>query len=1338
MACSIEISEEYRDKYGLPKEMPEAEFYAWLANGGLQQLANDNKLSFSGYQIVDNKFKESLGIAKKISDRVKLTVKKLNKMVYGAEEAGSKTGAKSAVETIKELQADARAYLKENKIASSEAIERAIGRIRNEVTYAKFLTTVELQQNKIEYFEKVEVVNELLKKIAKLKKSDKLTASNKAFIRNTSFPSTMEVSDLDTYAALLQEYIDKRGKGESVFGSINKKLTEFIEKENAYINSYKSNIAALKEMIDDLVLEEEYESLIKEGVFEDTDIQSFEDYKEFWNRVNNQLEILDNDEALLEKISEASKGKKVIENIKTTLNQNKKELKEAFTLASTESMVLDFSLLENADLSIFSLKELILLSNIIDDILYEGDFMAYDSFRSKLAQVQRKKNLENVIKRADGTIRRLLDFAFRSSDPVPTIVTKAAFGTVSEAYLETFFLGKWNSMISNIELKHNDALRVFEKLMNDLGSKMFESSVAIETFAFINQVDEGLTQKEEQEQFENDTTVIAKSAQKKYNANIKSVSPTRGIEIELDKAKYELEALARFGVIENLNFTKKGVTFDFVKGVTRQDIQFKLNAKEQVFYNFVIDAFEDIREDFIEGMEVGLGIPFKGVKNYFPRFSDQFLAEEEKITDIKQLLSGFSGVSRTQNRAKKRSMASGDYSVGLREHFSKGLWESLLVAYGQQQLNDVINSIYSNKFGINSLVKDDTLTGVTANVIKKAITNQVRKDLTYGNVSLNDEKIIRKELSRLVTSQFYGYVLKTIPAFLKQYLPAYSANYIVKPATSFIAEKIIRDREFLNKIMSQTTVVSRNFKSLAIQEAKSYPIEYLKGSEKRVARTSRKIPSIGDVLKPIINKARTMAGKEVRTESMLDYGDVKASNMNIIIGAVSLLQAQNPNITIAEVKEKLLKMFSEENAKQEDFFKEAVVAAAEGYQRAMNAPSRISQQSETLNDKGLAQAFYMFASFQMNTHAEFLKYLKRSLNITAEITGEEKKENVDMIKAFIVQQALFSVGSAILTQMTLSALAKGLGDDEKDKLYVAQKTGIQSLTGFLSSIFLGSYGIFANAAAAAAAEFFWDKKKEGYLKEIKESNPEFNPKGTILDPKNRYELNFNIGGALVSSALFVFDQYEEYKKEAAVLYKAGLPWTSAVLYPFLKISALMLGSGTLRDATNALDIMQDKEMKKLTTILGEIQGRYNIQFQFTDSKALDELMYNFKNVKPEDIRKQLVLIKEDEKADLYFVPKQKIDKYKKNAISELYDIDMKYYIKKDTEELDESKKERLYNEIIKTSNFLDSIKNAKIDDAAKKAEAVKQIDAKVNDLTKSDASNTSTGIKKYTLKIVSL
>ena len=1318
MACNIEISEEYRDKYGLPENMPEAEFYAWLANGGLQQLANDNKLSFSGYQIVDNKFKESLGIAKTISDRVKLTIRKLNQMVYGAEAAGAKTGARSAIETIKELQADARAYLKENKITSNKAIERAIGRIRNEVTYAKFLTTIEFQQQKLDHFEKVEKVNELLKEIAKLKKSDKLTANNKAFIRNTSFPSAMEVSDLDGYAALLQEYIDKRGKGESVFGSINKKLTEFIEKESAYINSYKSTIASIKEMIDDFVLDEEYNALKDEGVFDGTEIQSFEDYKEFWNRVDSQLDILDNDEAILEKMAKASKGKKVIDNIKTLLKQNEKELKEAFTLASTESMVLDFSFLKNADLSVLSLKELILLSNILDGILYEGDFMGYDKIRSKLAQAERKKGLYSVIKDITGKIRRLLDIKERGLAPIPTIISSAAFGVISEAKLTSFIFGKWNAMISNVEKMHNVAMKEFENKMKALGSKVFESSVAVETLAFINQVDEGLTQEQKQEQFKNDYTVFANSAKESYDSNIKSINPNIDIDIDTKKARYALEALARFGVIENLSFTKKGVTFDFVEGVTREDIQGKLDAKEQSLYDFLIDSFAKNRADFINGMEIGLGIPFRGIENYFPRFSKGNLKQDEDNADISNILSGFTGVSRTQDRAKKRSKATGKYAIGLREHFSKGLWENMLVAYGQQEINDVINSIYSNEVGVKSLAKEEVIGESSVDVIMNALTSQVKKELTYGNVSLKSEYLIAKEVGRLISSMYYGFILNTIPAFIKQFNPTFLTNYILQPATSNLAVKVLRDRELTNKLLNNTTVVRRNFKNLMSMSAKYYPSEYLQGASGAIVRGARSFPVLGDVLKPLINQVRKKLGKEVNTATLLEYGDTKASNFNIIAGYINYIKKTNKGITQDEIIKKL-EAFANENdaSKIENFEKEAAAAAAETWQQALNSISSQAQQSKVLSNPALAQSLYLFKSFQVNTHQEFLKNVRRLFFNFTDLTKEERWENRKFIASYVIQQAIFRYTAAVLTQYTLSALAKGLDDDDKDKIYENEKTLTQFFVGLGTDVLLGSAGIVGDIAVGVASNYYWDYMKEKYVKEIKEKNPEFNPKGTAIDPNKKLSIEPSIGGSIYASYKLVSDLVEEWNKEAEILNKAGLPATSALMYPILKMIAFVTASGTLRDASSGLNNIQNKEINKLAIVLGEMKGQYGVQFEFTDSKQLEQIMFDLKNVKPENIKTQLVLVEEDGKADLYFVPKEKIEKYKKSAILELYGIDNPDYSK-----------------IIKNSDFLESIKNAKIGDAAKKALAVKQVKEKVNEYIKIDVGNTSTGIKKYTLK----
>ncbi len=1321
MACNIEISEEYRDKYGLPKEMPEAEFYAWLANGGLQKLADDKKLSFAGYKIVENKFRESLGITKRISDRVKLTVKKLNKLVYGSMESAAKGAVKSTINSIDFLQKEARQFLKENKIESNEFIERAIGKIRNEVTFAKFLATVELQQEKLNHFEKVEKVNALLKKISKLKKSERLTAKNKDFIRNTSFPSAMEVSDLDTYAALLEEYIDKRAKGASNFGSINEKLTKFIEKESAYINSYKTTIASIKEMIDDLILEEEYNAFKDEGVFEGTDINSFEDYKAFWEKVNNQLNILTEEEERIAEVTRVSRAQQVITNIKTTLEQNAEALAEAFELASKESMVLDFSLLKNADLSIFSLNELILLSNIIDGILYDGDFTAYDNkIRSKLAQAQRKNGLREALKDTTGKVRRLLDVKDRALAPIPAITSSAALGILSGAKLESFILGRWNAMISNVEKMHNVAMKEFDNKMNALGSKVFESSVAVETFAFINQVDEGLTPEEEQEQFKNDTTVFANSAKQLYDDNIKSPNPNRDIDVDIKKAKFALEALARFGVITNLEFTKEGVTFEFVEDATRESIQGKLNQKEQDLYDFLIESFAKNREDFISGMEVGLGIPFRGVKNYFPRFSQGNLKQDGENLDISSILSGFTGVSRTQDRAKKRSIAAGNYAIGLREHFSKGLWENMLVAYGQQQINDVITSIYSSEVGIKSLVKDETITKHSAEIIISNLTTQIKKELTYGNVSLKNELLISKETLRLISSMYYGFTLNTVFAYIKQFLPTLATGFIIQPKTTKLTIKVLRNKSLTNKLVSNTTVVRRNFKNLISMSAKYYPAEYLPASSRVYISGIRNFPVLGDILKPIINQVRKMLGKEVNTATLLEYGDTAASNFNIIAGYINYIKAENKGIKDNEILAILEEYANMENAsKYDNFEKEAAAAAAESWQQTLNSISSQAQQGKVLSNPYAAQMLYLFKSFQVNTHQEFLKNVRRITFNRSSLTKEEIKQNERFVGAYVVQQALFRVTSSILTQYTLSALSKGLDDDEEEKIYRNDKILTQFFFGVIADAALGSAGIAGDIAIGIASDMWWDGRKEKYIEEIKKTNPEFNPKGTALDPNRGLSIEPNMGGSLYASYQMIEKLFKEWGREAEILNKAGLPVSDALMYPILKMIAFTTASGTLRDASTALNNVQNEEMKKLEIIIGEIKGKYDFQFEFEDKNQLKQILSDFKNVKPEDIRKQLVLVEDEDsgKADLFFIPKAKIEQFKRDAVSELYGL----------KELD-------YSKIIKTSNFIESIKNNKIDDAAKKAEAVKQIKAKVNEYIKDAIGDTRNGIKKYTLK----
>lgn len=1244
MACTIKIAKDIQSKYGLPEEMPEADFNAWLANGGLQLLANDGKISVSGYNIIDNKFIESLGIGKKLKEYVKTTVQKLNKMVYGAEESGSKTGAKEERSNINFLQDEARAFLKENKITSNEAIEKAIGKIRNNLTFARFLVTVQSQQDAAAYFAKAEEVKELLKEISKLKKSDKLTASNKKFIENTSFPSAMEVSDLDTYAAILQEFIDKRN-GESTFGNINEKLTKFIEKENAYINSYKSNIAALKEMLEDLALEEEYEALIKEGTFEGTGIESFEDYKKFWLSLDEFLGVQAETEKELEKIGKSKRVAEVTQNIKTTLEQFAKELKQAFDLASTEGMKLDFSILEKGDLSVLSLKELVLLSNILDGILYDGDFTGYDNIRSKLEQSKRKAGLLEVLKDVTGKIRRLLDISEKSMRPVPTTITSAAFGVVSEAKLTSFIFGMWNAMISQVERLHNISMSEFDKRMRDFGSKAFESSVAVEAFGFINQWDEGITAAEQKEQFKNDTAVYAASAKALYDQNILSLNPKQETNVKVQKAKYALQALERFGIIKDLVFSDKEVTFTVNDNLTHDDIQGKLNPKEQAFYDFLIDSFAKNRAAFINGMQIGLGLPFRGVVNYFPRFSDITL-KDDTDANIKTILSGFSGVSRTQDRAKARGKATGNYSIGLRENFSKGLWQNLLVAYGQQEINDMVNSIYSSQVGIKSLQKDKLLTSSSVAVIMNAVTNQVKKELTYGNVSLKSEYLIAKQFGNMISSMYYGFVLNHIFQLPKQTIPALLTSYGLQPGTTNLTNKILLNTDLTNKIVEQTTVVRRNFKHLMTPMAKAYPVEYLTGAAAgtyKFMRFAEEKLKIGDIVKPVINKVRAAFGKEVKTEQLLDFGDTFISKFNIVAGYIDYLKKTNKGITDAEILDKL----------NNEPIDESALAAAETWQQQLNSISAPAQQGKVLSSTGLAQILYMFKSFQVNTHQEFLKNMRRLAFNGKHLTKAEIWQNVKSASAYAIQQAAFRATAAFLTQLTLAALTKGKGDDDKDKIYKNEKILTQFLIGLGNDIFFGSAGVIGDIAIGLASNFYWDKQKEEYIKEIRETDPNFDPKGTPLDPNIPLSVEPTIGGSLFAAWEFVKKQIEEWGEEAEILEKAGLPTTSALLYPILKTIAFITASGTGRDIVTGANNLQNKEVDRINALMGEIKGQYGFEFEFENKEDLIKLSKT--DISPRDLAKLSYFEQTSAKHGILFVlTKADMESARKNTNIALY------------------------------------------------------------------------------------
>jgi hypothetical protein len=956
------------------------------------------------------------------------------------------------------------------------------------------------------------------------------------------------------------------------------------------------------------------------------------------------------------------KKKNKIEDIKTFVKDNSDKLKKAFEAESTEEMVFSFSLLKGADLSVLSLKELEKLSEELNNILNDNNFFGYDKIRSKLAQSERRKNLYEALKDGAGRIRRLLSMTSLPFAGPSTAISGMAYGNKSEEALDSFIFGKLNTKLSKIQVFHNIKMKTLNDKINKLGSKMLEMSMAVDAFLFINQSDKGLSPEDKEKQFKNDSTVYANSAKEQYNDSLGyKNSESR---LNLDKAKYALGALARFGVIKNLKFTDKGVDFDFVEGVTSKDVQDKLNPKEQDLYDFLISTFKEIEPLFKKGMEVGLGLKYNGVDNYFPRFfTGSFLEEEVEGETIDSLLNNFSVVSSTQDRAKERKKASGMYNIGLIENFSKGYWEALLVANAQQELNDIVNVISSPTVGIKSLnlekvTKEDRpiLNKDNLRRLERTIKEKVLQELKFGNVNLSRNFLLASELWKTAGSRMYGYVLLTLPAYMKQFLPVMGTNYTINLASASFAYRLVKSsnpeiREMTSELIDKTTVALREYKALATQFGKAYPSSYMKEFERKIVDKMRNSFQLGDFVKTVvINKARTLMGKPVYTETLLEYGDVDASRISIIVGYITWLKREYKGITEEEIIEKL-KDLSKKDADKEinEFIAEQVVSSAEALQRALNSYSNPSERPKILKNNYLAQIIYPFKTFQLATHQEFLKNVTRlafngKLNPFAKsyLTKEEVAYNSKMAAVYLLNQAYFRLITIAINYTIQAALSRGTDDDEeKYRMIEFNKALTTFKLGMISDAALGSFGLFGDIALTYYSNYYWNGKKEEYVKEIRKTNPSFNPKNTPLDPDKSIAFMPTFTGSSVAFFEFIAKEVKESEKESEILQKAGLPTGDAYYYGAFKILSLLASSGFFREISSASDKYSDKKIDRVAALIGQLKGQYGFNYEFKNKEDLIDLSKS--DITPAEFeRLSYFSLKSPNKGTLYILPKSTI------------------------------------------------------------------------------------------------
>jgi hypothetical protein len=1261
MPCRIEISKQYRDKYDLPENMPEAEFYAWLANGGLESVAADANIKFSFVKIDDTKFKESVGIRERVKEKIELTIRALNTMIYGAESAGIKAGQKISEERINMLQKAAKDFLKEVGVKETVRISTAIGKIRNQNHLVKFFNLIDEKIDLDARLYEVEQIDKKLDVIQKMRKSVKrLNVNNIKFIKELNLPSSYEISDLKKYGELLDEYIDKR-KGGKATTNVEKELNDFIAGEKAYIDAYKEQIENIKELIKYAQWAKEYRDLKEKGLFEGTGIKSEEDWlslKESLEAQDKESEITANEEKL-EKIEEKAAAKKaavasVIKNINDFIKENKPELEGYFKEYSTTENQFLLSDIEAIDLSKLSFNKLILLNNILQNILYSNDFVGVGQFTSEGRLSKKKESLFQAVKeRVRGFLRGIPNDEDVDRRTIIQTITKVADGGKALYAALDFILGSWNGKIGSIRKNFDETFSIYEKLKNAMAKNsedLFKSTVRVDTYAFINQWFKADSVENQIAHVKLRVARIASQYASQYKTNVEDTTPTQSRKLELDRSIEGLKALEAFGVISNLNISDKEATYDLVEDINLETLNDKLNPKEKAVYDFVVNSYKSLLPDFTQGVNANLGKNFDEVENYYPSFTYRdydagniAISSEANVTPL-DLAKEFTPFSKTKSNTKDRGKTLAPdgfkYKMGLSENFSKGLWITLMTAKASNEMSDMSNILNSSK-GLVRL-RELGLDAASLSIIKQKLKEKVDADMVYGSVNPSLETAVSDELKKLRNNLIVGFLLKDFTQLFKQGAAPLFTSAISNPELTLKALFSTNTKEAqdaINFLIQNTSVPNR----LTVYEQSSTirdtPIENLRGKQAEGTRAIRGYINIQEkYISDIITPLYKIFNKKAAYNSMLEAVDAYVSVTNIIVGYVKNRQKQNPKLTFEDVIAELNNGVIDGQS----------VQAAEKYQEDMNAPSNQSDAAKVLKeDKN--KLIYFMKSFILATSMSF-NAAKGDLLTKNDLESDVIKEKRGIVFRFIAQQTLYRAINHFALSYFAGVVAKSLfGAGDEDDEYELQKKFLSLGAGLGSDLFLGKYNIFYEMAYTLAvnAGFRFYASKE--LEKRKEVDPNFDSKAL----KTNLVMESKMGGAQT----FSIELFKTGERTYNLLSKREeeTPATDPVVETATRtFLPLLSGSGTVRYFTNKANAAAKEEEMRINLIYSDIAGKFGFQYGLSEGD-LQSVLSDLKDAKFSEIRGRLLFkpVREDY-GILYVLTKEDMEKAKKEANIALY------------------------------------------------------------------------------------
>jgi len=1266
-----------------------------------------------------------------VKDKILISVSKLSRELYKAESQGYVAGKKAAaaIEKAKAAyQKEVRKILKENGIPVTLAIEKAISKIKDEMSFAKMLPKIFELDNAGVRLAQIDNIKDLVKKVKKLRKNkSKLSSSDIDYINSIEFPSPYQVFNLEGYAKVLSDLEKNLSKKELIGTDTKLALDNFLEQELDYIQEYKDMMEKIKAVNNALKWKQEYAELKEDGVFAGTDIKTEEDWLGLKERINSKGEDAStkDKEAIEEIEAKANEKAKALQSLKDSvkdlMKNNKEDIVDSFKEYEDTSTPLDYDQIFN-NIDNLSYNQLVKLANEIENIIFYNDPTGIGAFASLGRLNSSFQDIKRVASKAvEDVANKLLPLAEKISESqtISQMISEITRGGASIEKLKNFIMGNFETMISKVQSQYNKSFKEFRDLSTSLfGKKAFEHWTRIDTYLFINQWVKNDTIEERNRTFIN----RVKNRADQHIAFLKGLNPyDKNPNTILDKkqAISGLKALQDFGVIKNLNLAN--FTYELADNVTTETIAGKLDKKEQELYNFLLNKFRDL-SNYRNAMSINYDTEYDDIENYFPTFPEKtYQTEDAKIEDLEK---SFVRFSKDNGRAKGRTKnLASSYKIGLIENFSKGYWDALIIDMGSSELLDMANILNNTKFGLERLSQYG-LGETSIKILKNAIGEKVIAEKNGGMVYGNADKALRMETKRLISNISAGLLLKGANQIFKQPIPAMLVNFSMKPEAATLATRILLNSDF-NRAVSNLVDSSTIKYRLNVYEINpsdlGFPVEYfdaLAGEAfsnfqgKRFAAI-KATESLQKVVSDPLYSLTKLVNKS-SYDSFLEASDAYISKINILTAYIEHQKAAGKSF------EEIITDLNNNKVNQ------SALKYAEKWQADLNSESKRANMSKKL--KGNPVLFYM-KGFSVTTHQSFAQSIRklRDKEVRKSMDDSEVESWKATRNAFLMQQIMFRLVSMAVSNWTIAsiiqAVTKNKPDDDDEELIML---GIELGASMVSDIFLGSTSVIGGMVWAGIVNALWAVASDKIIEKREEES--------IAD-SNRKKLKRPIanagqaGGAEVALVNFLtrilFDSSDPSVEKVA----AGVGGFG--------ISAIA-GSKEVYDATRKFSNTLEREANVSTLIDEELNtdlANYSYQISEEDRK---EIVKELKNSTYRDIRSRLYF--NQDTRELCLIPKDSYKKVLKDARTALFGIDSENIETiKNTQWYKIENEKNIYDFILKDPNITSKDVNkltAKDVKTIERQQIIQAVRTKAKELVKNDImfGDHGYGIKKYKVK----